>query len=108
MPPKNMISVIRKTHMPITEASCCCSMLAKWCCRSELCASTTIALSLNWDLLRLVNLVVVVGFPRHDGCFVEVESSGRRSDLPFEACGVPGIRIGDFAITHRPQQVHHG
>jgi len=33
IPPKNMISVTRNTHIPSSEASSCWSMVWKWCCR---------------------------------------------------------------------------
>ncbi len=32
MPPKNMISVTRNTHIPRVTASFCCAIVSKWCC----------------------------------------------------------------------------
>src|SRR5581483_1606946 len=104
IPPKNMISVIRKTHMPIMEASFCCSGVAKWCCSVESCVTTAGGLSLNGGLLQFV---VVIGFPGHDGCFVEVIRGGRRFNRPFQSRRSPWIGGCGFPVPHGPQQVDH-
>src|SRR5438270_7891289 len=100
-----MISVIRNTHMPMTAASVCCSMVAKWCCRSGLWVAMAGGLSANGDLLR--NFVVVASFPRHDRGFLEIERGRRRTDLPLQASRIPRILRCRLAVAHRPQKVHH-
>src|SRR5512146_232931 len=104
MPPKNMISVIRNTHMPMEEASRCCSMSSKWC-RSSWVARAWL-LSDNGDLLG--KLVVVVSLPGHDGCFLKVIGWRRRGRFPLQARRSPGIVPGFLAVAQRPQEVHHG
>src|SRR5512146_2177007 len=104
MPPKNMISVIRNTHMPMEEASRCCSMSSKWC-RSSWVARAWL-LSDNGDLLG--KLVVVVRFPGHYRGFVKIVSRRRRCRLPLQPGGAPGIVARLFAVAQRPQEVHHG
>src|SRR5581483_4856361 len=106
MPPKNMISVMRNTHIPMTEASICWCMEEKWCCRAGLWVATAGVLSLNGDLL--VQFVVVVRFPRNGRSLVKVEGLGRRFDHPLQSSRVPGVRFGRLAIAHGPQQVNHG
>src|SRR5213076_3321811 len=97
-PPKNMISVMRKTHMPSVPASRCCSMLSKWCCSAEAaCCSASVkcmsaALMPRLSLLRrdrsiqrlhaarvvpadhfhLLDGPVLVSLPRDDGRAREV------------------------------------
>src|SRR5574337_809941 len=100
MPPKNMISVTRKSHMPREAAFFCCSMLAKWWRSAGFCApafwTAVVVLSLNGDLQLLgCNFVVVVGFPGHHRGLLKIESRGRRSSLPFQSGGGPGIVVGD-------------
>src|SRR5258706_11441841 len=108
-----MTSVARKTHIPRLEASHCCSGSAKWCNSSGwLCSSwrrPTTVLSGNGDLLmvRCVQLLVVVGFPGHDGLFVEVEGRRRGCGLPFKSSGVPGIVRRPLAIAHLPKGIDH-
>src|SRR6266852_7182172 len=114
MPPKNMTSWARNTHMPRLAAFFCCSSVAKWCRSAGFsCAgsSTTARLVRNGDLLLLRNLahlVVVIGFPGHDRLLVEVEGRGRRVGLPLQADGVPWVRRGGLAVAHGPQEVDHG
>src|SRR5437868_4256609 len=103
-----MISVIRNTHMPIMEASACCSMSAKWWRRSVVCVAMAGGLSLNGHPLFSVDLVVVVGFPGHDGSLVEVERGGWRTGHPLQARRTPGILVRQFAVAHRPQEINHG
>src|SRR6266852_7130515 len=114
MPPKNMTSWARNTHMPRLAAFFCCSSVAKWCRSAGFsCAgsSTTARLVCNGDLLRLrylAHLVVVIGFPGHDRLLFEVEGRGRRVGLPLQAGGVAWIRRSLFAVSHRPHKVDHG
>src|SRR5690242_8984489 len=105
MPPKNMISVMRNTHIPMTEASICWCMEEKWCCKSGLWVAIAGVLSLNRHLLGLVDLVVVIGFPRYGGGLVEVESGWRRGCHPLQSSRMPRIRFRDFAVPHGPEQV---
>src|SRR5579872_4002760 len=104
MPPKNMISVIRNTHMPMEDASRCCSMSSKWC-RSSWVARAWL-LSDNGDLL--VKLVVVVSLPGHDGCLFKVIGRRRRGGFPFQARRSPGVVPGFLPVPQGPQEVHHG
>src|SRR5229473_7888802 len=114
MPPKNMTSWARNTHMPRLAAFFCCSSVAKWCRSAGFsCAgsSTTARLVCNGDLRLLRNLahlVVVIGFPGHDRLLVEVEGRGRRVGLPLQAGGVPWVRWGRLAVAHGPHEVDHG
>src|SRR5213594_2150315 len=108
MPPKNMISVPRKIHMPSDEALRCCSMSEKWCCKPGVCSRVSGAgLSLNADLLESGQFVVVVGLPGDLWSLVEIESRRRRGRLPLESGGVPGIVVGQFAVPHRPEEIDH-
>src|SRR2546427_850484 len=114
MPPKNMTSWARNTHMPRLAAFFCCSSVAKWCRSAGFscaCSSTAAGLVCNGDLLLLRNLaylVVVIGFPGHDRLLVEVEGRGRRMGLPLQARGVPWVRRGRLAVAHGPHEVDHG
>src|ERR1700720_1592284 len=117
MPPKNMTSWARNTHMPRLAAFFCCSSVAKWCRSAGFscaCSSTAAGLVCNGDLhlLRLLgnlaHLVVVIGFPGHYRIPVEVESRGRRVGLPLQAGCVPWVRRGRLAVAHGPHEVVHG
>src|SRR5581483_9260122 len=108
MPPKNMISVMRNTHMPMMDAWVCCSMSAKWCWSAGSCVTTMGGLSLNRNLLGLVDLIVVVGLPGDGRRVGEVEGWRRRRRHPLQSSRIPGIRLGYLAIAHRPEQVDHG
>src|ERR1700739_1024711 len=106
MPPKNMTSWARNTHMPRLAAFFCCSLVVKWCrsagC-SRACSSTTGGLVCNGDLLFLRNLgqvVIVIGFPGHDRLLIEVEGRGRRVGLPLQAGSVPWVRGRPLAVAH--------
>src|SRR5271165_84342 len=114
-----MTSVARKIHMPRLAELRCCSSVAKWCSRAGLCRPSwtegcAVVLSDNFHLLlflvrvRGVDLVVVVGFPGHDGLFVEVEGRRRRLRFPFESGGIPRVVRSGLAVTHRPEEVDHG
>ena len=87
MPPKNMISVTRKIHMPRLAASFCCSSVGEvvqegrvlvgfvvqpWL--ADYCATGTSSL----------DLVVVVGFPGHDRLLFKVERGRRRRNRPLQ------------------------
>src|SRR6267154_4576246 len=119
MPPKNMTSWARNTHMPRLAAFFCCSSVAKWCRSAGFscaCSSTAAGLVCNgnlhllklWLLRNLAYLVVVIGFPGHYRIVVEVESLRRRVGLPLQAGGVPWVRRGRLAVAHRPHEVDHG
>src|SRR5713226_2834875 len=114
MPPKNMTSWARNTHMPRLAAFFCCSSVAKWCRSAGFscaCSSTTARLVSNGALPHFWNvsdLVVVIGFPGHDRLLVEVEGRGRGVGLPLQASGVPWIGRGRFAVAHGPHEVDHG
>src|SRR5580704_1995456 len=108
MPPKNMISVARNSHMPSDAASRCCSASTKWCRSSGPCSSTAIGLSLNGHLRGSRDLFVVVGFPSHFWRFLEIKSGWGRRGLPFQAGRSPGVVVGDFSVTHGPQEINHG
>src|SRR5580698_4054667 len=107
MPPKNIISVARKSHMPREAASRCCSASTKWCNSSGPCCSTAIGLSLNIHLRGSGNLFVVVCFPRYFWLLIEIESGWRRRGLPLQASCAPGVVRGDFPVAHGPQEIHH-
>src|SRR5271170_5716068 len=108
MPPKNMISVARNSHIPSVAASRCCSASTKWCSSSGPCCSTATGLSLNIHLRGSGNLFVVISFPRHFRLLIEIESGRRRRRLPFQAGRAPGVVADDFPVTHGPQEIHHG
>src|ERR1019366_5834589 len=108
MPPKNMISVLRNSHMPKEAACCCCPISRKWCRSSGLCCSMAAGLSLNRHLLRGWNIGVVVSLPSDDRSFLKVESGGRRTGHPLQPGSAPGIVLRDLAVTHGPQEIHHG
>src|SRR5208337_217084 len=108
MPPKNMISVTRKSHMPKVEVAFCCSRSAKWCFRLW----TASSLSCNFNPLVQVmagriNFVVVVGFPGDNRGFFEVEGGRRGCGLPLESGGTIGIRPGILAVLQAPCEVNH-
>src|ERR1043165_5586157 len=105
MPPKNMISVTRKSHMPSCLASCCCSAASKWCA-TECASSAKDGLQLL-QLLRAERLerLVVVGVVRHDRRGCEVLGRGRRRRLPFEAGRTPGVCRRERAVAQRPEEV---
>src|SRR6266852_8124996 len=117
MPPKNMTSWARNTHIPRLAAFFCCSSVAKWCRSAGFscaCSSTAAGLVCNGDLLllrllrNLAHLVAVICFPGHDRLLVEVEGRGRRVGLPFQTGSVPWVRRSRFAVAHRPHEVDHG
>src|SRR5690242_3808270 len=103
IPPKNMISVTRNTHMPMEEAPLCCSMFSKWC-RSSWVARASL-LSDNRDLLG--QLVVVIGLPGHYRSLFKVVSRRRRCRLPFQSGSAPGVVARFLAVAQRPQEIHH-
>src|ERR1700674_5756518 len=107
MPPKNMISVARNSHMPNDEASRCCSMSTKWCLSAGFCCSTAIGLSAIAGLLRSGNILVVVSFPIDHRGTVKIKSWWRRKSHPLQAGSAPGIVRRNFSIAHGPQEIHH-
>src|SRR5205085_11764706 len=107
MPPKNMTSVARKSHMPKDDAWRCCSMSAKWCWSAALCRSTATGLSANLHLLRKWDVLVIVGFPVDHRRVVEIKSWRRGRGRPFQTGSTPRIGLCDSSIAHRPQEIHH-
>src|SRR5271155_888756 len=112
MPPKNMTSWARNTHMPRLAAFFCCASVANWCCSAGLCAcsSTTTGLACNGNLPHLrnrVNLLVVISFPGHDRLLVKIERRRRRRRLPLQSRGVPWIRRRRLTVAHGPGEVNH-
>src|SRR5438270_1987807 len=103
MPPKNMISVTKNTHIPMLEASRCCSRSEKWWRSTRF--AMTVWLFANRDLLR--ELVVVVGFPGHHWGFFEVKSRRWGGSHPFQPRSGPRIVCGQLSVTQRPQEVNH-
>src|SRR5271169_157408 len=98
MPPKNRISVARKSHIPSVEASFCCSTSPNWWRSAK-----------EWLAnLHLLENRIIVSFVRNDGSDVEVLGRRRRSGLPFETGCVPGIVGGEFSVAHRPDEVDGG
>src|SRR5579862_6367454 len=120
MPPKNMISVTRNSHMPSEAAFFCCCASAKWWSKAGLCASCSIVavpaaapgvgLVCNGSLqfLRRRNLVVVISFPGHNRGLIKIKCWWRRRRLPLEPCRSPRIRARDRAVFQRPEQINHG
>src|SRR6516225_1352081 len=70
---------------------------------------TTAWLSDNLRLLLIVfiDLVVVVGFPGHDGLLGEIKRGWRGLDRPLQTGGAPRVVGRGFAVSHRPQEIHH-
>src|ERR1700687_732445 len=108
MPPKNMISVARNSHMPSEEASRCCSMVAKWCFSAGLCCSAAIGLYATAHLLGSWNVLVVVSFPIDNRGFIKIVSRRRRRRHPLQTGSAPGIIGSDFPVAHGPQEINHG
>src|SRR5579871_6341012 len=105
MPPKNMISVTRNSHMPSVAVSRCCSMSAKWWRRE--CAANDLSANVRLLALRIGTVAVIVCFPGHHRRFLKIVGRRQRGGLPFQAGGVPGIVAGGFAVTQRPEEVDH-
>src|SRR6202022_804508 len=111
MPPKNITSVARKSHIPSEAVSRCCSALAKWCSRAGLSCSACSArtgLSLKGHLFGQGKVLVVVGLPSDFRRLVEINRRGRRLSRPFEPRGGPGILARQFSVPQRPKQINHG
>src|ERR1035437_3660066 len=104
MPPKNMISVTTKSHMPSVEASFCCASVSN-CTRRE--GVSVEVWSANFDLLRH-QTGVVVSFVRDYRSFFKVVDRRRRRGLPFESGGAPGVGRSHLAVAQGPDEVDHG
>src|SRR5579871_200400 len=101
MPPKNRISVARKSHIPSVEDSRCCAGSSKWCFSSG--GWESISLLVNRHLLR-----IIVGGFGHDGRFDKVEGRRRRrAFFPLEALGLPGILWGNRTVAPGPGKINH-
>src|SRR5258706_3059046 len=102
MPPKNITSVARKTHIPSQEAWCCCS-------RSSNCSWTAPASDAG-ALTEFINffglLFVGVGRVRHARRRVEVVRRRRRRRLPFEPPRLPWVGARDRAVAERPEEIN--
>src|SRR5882724_11669603 len=104
MPPKNMISVMRKIHIPSVEASFCCSAVSN-CSRN---ASVSVCASLaNFDHLPDHGAVIVC-FVGHDWGLVEIVMRRRGGRLPLETGRAPRIGTHYLAVTQRPDEIDHG
>src|SRR6185503_9791421 len=104
MPPKNMTSVARKIHMPIREASSCCSGSSKWCSKP---AIPSAMLSDSRRVFgRCLSARIVVGLPRYDRRFFEVVGRRRRRRLPLQTGRLPWVHAGDRSVTQRPDQIN--
>src|SRR5579875_1208494 len=103
MPPKNMISVSRKTHIPSVEDSNCCSLSSKWCLSAvEACEATLRSVSANFHLLGII--VRPLGHHRRH---VKIESRRRRGGLlPFQSLGLPRILRRSLAFAPSPAQIN--
>src|SRR5579859_7338103 len=111
MPPKNMISVMRNTHMPREAASFCCSILSKWCCSMGWCAACSGAswiTTVRSDKCCLPFLGVIVDFFGHDRGYIEIVQRRRRRGLPLQAGCTPGIVACYLAEAQRIQKINHG
>src|ERR1035441_5684195 len=102
MPPKNITSWARNSHMPRLAAFFCCDSVAKWCrsagfscaCSFSCPGSAAAGLVGNGNLLLLRNLaqfIVVVGFPGHDRLLLKVGGWRRRGNHPLQGGGIPWI-----------------
>ena len=94
-PPKNMISVRRKAHMPRVEASYCCVASSNWWATCEACSATV-------PLRRGVVGVRLLGDDRRP---VEVERRRRRRRLPLQPGGAPRIVAGRLSLEQGPDEV---
>src|SRR5690242_7455898 len=95
MPPKNRISVTRKTHMPNVDASFCCSTLSNWW------RSARVWLA-NLHLLENRVVVRLVVDHRSD---IEVFGRRRRSGLPLQAGRVPRVIRRQLSIAQGPDEI---
>src|SRR5260221_11611633 len=104
-PPKNMISVTRNTHMPRVDASICCPMLSKWCCRYGWCGVWPCGCSDNADLMARGVLVRPAPHDRRGR-----ENLGRRGrgNFPPQPARAPGVGPGERRGLERPNEVDHG
>src|SRR4051794_27256465 len=103
MPPKNMISVMRKIHIPRVEAFFCCSAVSNCSRRARL---STCAWLANLDLLSDY-LAVIVGYLSDDRSLVEIVDRPRRIRLPFQTAVAPWIRGRYLPPAQRPDEVQH-
>src|SRR5690349_12632707 len=98
MPPKNKISVARKSHIPNVDASFCCSASPNWWRSAS-----------EWLANRhLLDNRIVVSFVCHDRGDVEIFGWRRRGRLPFETWSAPRISRGDGAVAKRPDEINRG
>src|SRR5712692_1773643 len=103
MPPKNITSVAKNIHIPIHEASCCCSTSSNWC-TWMVCVSDIDRLPRRINSLRLFGFISI-SFLNHDGGYVEVVRRRGRGGLPLETLGFPGIHARNRAVAKRPNQI---
>src|ERR1700722_20413670 len=119
-PPKNMVSVSRKSHMPKVGVSRCWSTLTKWWRRYAGCSSCpswgsacpgAIAWLSNsrYLVFGLVSQpVIVVRFVIHDRYFDKVLGQRWGLGLPLQAGCLPWITARDLTVLERPGHIEHG
>src|ERR1700744_1871122 len=105
-PPKNIISVSRKSHMPKLAVSRCCSTVTKWWRKYSGCASscTSWSVAIAWlsngrylfYVVVVLEPLVVVRFVIHDRNFDEILGQRRRLDMPLQTGRLPRVAAGDL------------
>src|SRR5262245_54098551 len=106
MPPKNMISVMRKIHIPSVEASFCCSTVSNWTRSASESGWWAWAWLSNFHFLPDHLAVIVCGQPDDRRVF-EIVQGRRRWCLPLQSVTAPRIRCRHFPIAQRPDEVNH-
>src|ERR1039458_6092178 len=96
MHPETPIGELRPPHVISSRTDTFCRGKSRW-----------LELSLNVELLRSGNVLVIVSLPRDFRGVIKIESRRRRSRHPFQAGSAPGVGVGNFSVAHRPQEIHH-
>src|SRR5258705_4813866 len=125
MPPKNIISVTRNTHMPRVPASRVAPYSQNGAAalggfqrvrllrNSQPTSASLLALQLSVlklfselpDNLHLFRWSELVSFPRNNRRCFKILRWRRRLRPPFETRQVPGVSFGMFSIPHRPDKI---